>query len=362
MIEVNIWLSTATLFKRPIKHQFFGPLLASGSEGENIGHVNFTIEIDERSKTSFDFIEDHALELNAKKTLLVVATKEPKISSLNSEPPHLKPIIVKSDIVPHSFWPEKKPTKKEVIKGTQPSFNTHENDMINEDSLRPMVIEHRTSALEEVVREKNQNTDLYSEISDLDISLEKRALFKKELEKLYTEKEDINEQQKLHKVEQAISYHEEELKKIEARINGRDEKDLEKLKSEALLRKEYTARREQYVKNRDFTEGRHPEHSIILPTQESGLVYYVDELKILNAMLEERKQDYSFLFNNCASSAKRCILKGIDDGLRTKLKEAGLSNKFFKVNRIETCKSLRDWTKTLENQLNKLNSSIAMHP
>lgn len=56
MIEVNIWLSTASLFKQRVKHKFFGPLLASHEKGENVGHVNFNIEIDERVKESFDFI------------------------------------------------------------------------------------------------------------------------------------------------------------------------------------------------------------------------------------------------------------------------------------------------------------------
>ncbi|HII0666212.1 TPA: hypothetical protein ACYYI5_001422 [Legionella pneumophila] len=69
MIEVNIWLSTAFLFKKRIKHKFFGPLLASEDKGENVGHVNFTIEIDERTKNSFDFIEKHGPELGAKKNI-----------------------------------------------------------------------------------------------------------------------------------------------------------------------------------------------------------------------------------------------------------------------------------------------------
>lgn len=56
MIEVNIWLSTAFLFKKRIKHKFFGPLLASEDKGENVGHVNFTIEIDERTKTKIVLI------------------------------------------------------------------------------------------------------------------------------------------------------------------------------------------------------------------------------------------------------------------------------------------------------------------
>lgn len=55
------------------------------------------------------------------------------------------------------------------------------------------------------------------------------------------------------------------------------------------------------------------------------------------------------------SSAKRCLLAGIDEKLRAKLKEAGLDSKFFEISKVETCKSLRDWARTLESKLTELN-------
>ncbi|HAT1974670.1 TPA: hypothetical protein OO122_001212 [Legionella pneumophila] len=457
MIEVNIWLSTAFLFKKRIKHKFFGPLLASEDKGENVGHVNFTIEIDERTKNSFDFIEQHGPALGAKKTLRAVPTQATGPSITNIELSHLKPTMVKSDVVSHSFWPEERPSKSETIKGkgVKPKFKNHEDDMIAEDSLTAMDIAHRKSALEEIDKEKKKNLDLLVEISDLEVNMEQRLLFMDDLKKLHLEKEGLSKQQKqltssyqtqlkdlkgqlaklelhlnktngqitatertlgylnklehpdpktraqsieltekliklkkerettissqheiselmskseltyhegmqkieknLQQVELAIKHREENLRQLDIKINGRDENDLKELQEEARHRKEYTSRKEQFVKSRDFTKGRHPDYSVTLPTAESGFTYYVDEVKILKAMQEERSQNYSFLFNNCASSAKRCLLAGIDEKLRAKLKEAGLDSKFFEIGKVETCKSLRDWARTLESKLTELN-------
>ncbi|HBD9373794.1 TPA: hypothetical protein KLD42_000645 [Legionella pneumophila] len=457
MIEVNIWLSTAFLFKKRIKHKFFGPLLASEDKGENVGHVNFTIEIDERTKNSFDFIEQHGPELGAKKTLRAVPTQATIPSPPNIESSHLKPTMVKSDVVSHSFWPEGRPTKSETIKGkgVKPKFKTHEDDMIAEDSVTAMDITHRKSALDEIDKEKKKNLDLLVEISDLEVNMEQRILFMDDLKKLHLEKDELIKQQKqltishetqnkelnkqlakieldldkingqitatertlnylnklqnpdpktrtqlldlndklvklkkeletttsyrheiselmskseliyhegmqkieknLQQVELAINHREENLRQLEIKINGRDENDLKELQEEARHRKEYTSRKEQFVKSRDFTKGRHPDYSVNLPTAESGFAYYVDEVKVLKAMQEERSQNYSFLFNNCASSAKRCLLAGIDEKLRAKLIETGLDSKFFEISKIETCKSLRDWARTLDSKLTELN-------
>ncbi|HAT6977837.1 TPA: hypothetical protein JAN54_06070 [Legionella pneumophila] len=457
MIEVNIWLSTAFLFKKRIKHKFFGPLLASEDKGENVGHVNFTIEIDERTKNSFDFIEQHGAELRAKKTLRAVPTQATIPSPPNIESSHLKPTMVKSDVVSHSFWPEGRPTKSETIKGkgVKPKFKTHEEDMIAEDAVTAMTITHRKSALDEIDKEKHKNLDLLAEISDLEVNLEQRILFVDDLKKLQLEKEELIKQQKqltnshqtqlkdlkgqlaklelhlnktngqitatertinylnklenpdpktktqlieltekliklrkelettissqheisaliskseltyhedtqqvekkLQQVELAMNHRVEDLKKLDIKINGRDENDLKELQEEARRRKEYTSRKEQFIKSRDFTEGRHPDYSVNLPTAESGFAYYIDEVKVLKAMQQEPSQNYSFLFNNCASSAKRCLLAGIDEKLRSKLKETGLDSKFFEISKVETCKSLRDWARTLDSKLTELN-------
>ncbi|MFO2972281.1 hypothetical protein SCO12_12555 [Legionella pneumophila serogroup 10] len=457
MIEVNVWVSTASLFKKRVKHKFFGPLLASHEKGENVGHVNFTIEIDERVQESFDFIEQHASELKAKKTLRAIPTQVTTPSSANIESSRLKPTFVKSDVVSHSFWPENRPTKSETIIGkrVKPEFNTHEDDMIAEDSLTAMSITHRKSALEQVNSEKKKNLDLLVEISDLEVNLEQRVLFVDDLKKLQLEKDELIKQQKqltnshqtqlkdfkgqlaklelhlnktngqitatertlsylnklekpdpktkaqlielsekliklkkerettissqreineliskselkyrddmqqvekkLQQVELAMNHRVEDLKKLDIRINGRDENDLKELQEEAHRRKEYTSRKEQFIKSRDFTEGRHPDYSVTLPTAESGLTYYVDEVKILKAMQEERGQNYSIVFNNCATSAKRCLLAGIDEKLRAKLKETGLDSKFFEISKVETCQSLRNWARTLDSKLTELN-------
>lgn len=49
MIQVNVWLSTTQILGRRIKNRFFGPLLAAEDKGENIGHANFVMELNERS-------------------------------------------------------------------------------------------------------------------------------------------------------------------------------------------------------------------------------------------------------------------------------------------------------------------------
>ncbi|GAN23436.1 hypothetical protein lptwr_01323 [Legionella pneumophila] len=463
MIEVNIWLSTASLFKQRVKHKFFGPLLASHDKGENVGHVNFNIEIDERVKESFDFIEQHASELKVKKTLRTVPTQATGASRSDIESSHLKPTMVKSDVVSHSFWPENRPTKSETIIGkrVKPEFNTHEDDMIAEDSLVPMSITHRKSALEEIDKEKKMNLDLLVEISDLEVNMKQRLIFVDDLKKLHLEKEELSTQQKqltsshqtqlkdlkgqlaklelhlnktngqikatertisylnklenpdpktraqsieltekliklkkeiettissqheiselmskseftyhesMQKIEKkfqqaelAIKHREENLRQLDIKINGRDENDLKELQEEAYRHKEFTSRKEQFIKSRDFTKGRHPDYSVTLPTVESGLTYYVDEVKILKAMQEERKQNYSIVFYNCASSAKCCLLAGIDDNLRAKLKETGLNSKFFEISKVETCQSLRNWARTLESKLAELNYLSAGH-
>ncbi|HAU0232673.1 TPA: hypothetical protein ACT9K7_003246 [Legionella pneumophila] len=457
MIEVNIWLSTATLLKKRIKHKFFGPLLASHKKGENVGHVNFNIEIDERNKENFDFIEQHAAPLKVKKTLRAVPTKTTSLTYSNAESSHLKPITVMSDLISHSFWPEDRPTKTETIKGKRvtPEFSTHEEDMVSEDSLTTLKISHRKSDLNNVQDEKKKNIDFFLEVSDLEISLEKRTIFTNELNKLRLEKENIIRQQKLltsshqaqlkdlkkqlvkmelgldktkgqitvtertlsylnkvqhpdtktkeqtirlneklvklrqereteiksqlevseliskselaynddmqkaeknlQQVELAINHHVEELRKLDIIIDGRNENDLKRLQEQAHHRKQYTSRKEEFIKGRDLTEGRHADYSITLPTAESGLPCYMDEIAIIKAMQEERGQKYSIVFNNCANSAKRCLLAGIDENLRAKLMETGLNSKFFEIRKIETCQSLRKWVMTLENKLNQLN-------
>ncbi len=217
---------------------------------------------------------------------------------------------------------------------------------------------------------KLENPDPKTRAQSIELT-EKLIKLKKELETTINSQHEIRElmskseftyhesmqkiEKKFQQAELAIKHREENLRQLDIKINGRDENDLKELQEEAYRRKEYTSRKEQFIKSRDYTKGRHPDYSVTLPTVESGLTYYVDEVKILKAMQEERKQNYSIVFYNCASSAKRCLIAGIDDNLRAKLKETGLDSKFFEISKIETCQSLRNWARTLESKLTDLN-------
>ncbi len=75
-------------------------------------------------------------------------------------------------------------------------------------------------------------------------------------------------------------------------------------------------------------------------------------------MEQEKSKDYSFIHYNCIISAKRCLLAGISPKLKKSLKdEAGFSNKFFQVEKIETCNSFYKWVVKLEQGLMDLNIS-----
>ncbi|MDX1837566.1 hypothetical protein DIZ81_06465 [Legionella taurinensis] len=138
------------------------------------------------------------------------------------------------------------------------------------------------------------------------------------------------------------------------RLNGRDEEEMKILRAQYIdlsLRENAFLAAESQV-----TTGRHPDMTLYLPAADSVTIG-LDEKKIMQAMAEEKDQTYSFIVNNCASSVKRCLLAGIDNALKKQLQDQGLEPDFFKVKKIETCQSLKKWTKTLEHHLIMLNAA-----
>ena len=472
MIDVNIWDTSATLFKKPVKHGIFGPLLASESKGEKVGHANLMIEVDERSK-NYALIEDAFTNLLPKKTLNVVPT--PVIAGENWS--HLAPKTVKSNQFTHSFWPKDRPSTTSIFlkdtilalhlrsgkMGYRADFKSHDEDMRCEDNSKSGgVIKHKNTSAELIQREKAQNINFCCEIDALESNLEQLQKSQEKLNTLklhqvelrnqhermtqdhqgqmdrlqyvliinmsrtlpinlkigalertqtylsniqypdaptkkqflsitqqiatlrveqqelaitrdkYTltmQELKLNHADNLAKSNEAVKQNEmdmdkilTEIKQLEHQINGRNETDVKDLKLEWRRRVEYTSRKEQFLITRDITQGKHPDHVIKLPHSTDGVTYYLDELKILEAMEKERGTNYSFIYHNCASSAKRCLLAGISEPLRKKLIESGLSESFFKVNTVETCSGLKNWTKTLEGKLIELNFSVhSMH-
>lgn len=139
-------------------------------------------------------------------------------------------------------------------------------------------------------------------------------------------------------------------------LNGRDESYLKALRAEYI---DLRLRENTFINEKsETTVGRHPDLTLYLPVADSKTIG-LDEKKILKALEEENGQTYSFFTNNCASSVKRCLLAGIDKTLQRQLEDAGLAPDFFQVKKIETCQSLKRWTKTLEHHLIELNAAAS---
>ncbi|ASQ45214.1 hypothetical protein [Legionella clemsonensis] len=128
-------------------------------------------------------------------------------------------------------------------------------------------------------------------------------------------------------------------------------KALHKMQVDALQREE------NFRAQNKVTTGKMPDHTVKLPTKDSGLVFYVDEELVLEAMQDEQKKNYSFIHSNCAASAKRCLLAGIMPIKKQLISDAGFTEDDFIVHTPETCKSMRAWMKKLEGGLTKLNSA-----
>ncbi|CEG58790.1 hypothetical protein [Legionella fallonii] len=471
MLDVNIWLPTTVLFnKYRIKHGIFGPILASESKGEHVGHANFIVKIDERSK-DYVFVDANFEELGPKKTLDIIPTSVATEKHQSS----IAPKTVRCNQFTNSFWPDKKPTVSSILfkdplkklhlypgkAGVKASFEAHEDDMrAEEDRVHSIIsIEHKqplAAFIEQIQSEKRTNLDFIVSTNELELNLDKSEELQRQLgqlekghveltnqwhqltqshqaqmrelklsqerntqhmegnrtqlksqeriqtyllqiqnpeqsaqkqltaitqniQKLKTERQRlIKENEALSALKQSLESHyaqdvgqlettlaqnknqKEEIttaiKEVELKIDGKTRKDVAALIMDGRRRTETTKRKEQFLKDRDFTEGKQPEYTITLPTKMDGVPYYLDEIKVLEAMRKERQTKYSFIFHNCAASVKSCLLAGISEPLKKKLREAGVKSSFFTMDTIETCKSLKTWACTLQTALLKLNT------
>lgn len=154
------------------------------------------------------------------------------------------------------------------------------------------------------------------------------------------------------RIDKEMSNLQVQLDELNEKLQNLDETKMEALKSEINERADFLSRQEMLIKKLYKTDGRHPDHSINLPTSECGLPYFVDELEVIKAMEKERNENYTLIKNNCAKSVKRCLLAGIEH-LRTVLPKS-----FFKYQPIETTNGVYKWAKALELELRKLNMKL----
>lgn len=158
----------------------------------------------------------------------------------------------------------------------------------------------------------------------------------------------------LKSTEAALNFYESTLAQLEEKINGRDKNTLQKMEQDYAIKKDMLQRTKVYLESLHTTTGRNADRPIDLPTSGSGLPYFVNELAVIEAMAKEKKQNYTFITNNCARSAKRCLLAGVLH-LQDPFIAAGVSPKFFKLKDLETCTSLRAWSRDLKDILTQFN-------
>ncbi|WP_028389038.1 hypothetical protein [Legionella fairfieldensis] len=430
MIEVNIWLSTTRLFGKKIKHGLFGPALASERRGENVGHVNFILNLDERSHA---YKKLQTSNFAVKKTVQII----PEVVR-GAHDPVYKQNKVNSLQVTHSFWPKDKPGRHSVLKdclhllhlgkpskGVQAEFATHEDDMKREVAGELISIEHGQIDESFFQTERQKNLDNYiaqqsmlesrlDELKQIEKIIQKEKVYetinlfeKKQLasiarinfinkklsyqtslsnpdettrREIKRAKEELMHLQatllSLNEEKQVISHEHatlkkqlsnKELKYVKRNLSGvldqlvreinENEKKLELLKITYKQKVDSLAREERFARDAHITTGTPPEHSICLPTSESGLRFYINEFAVLEAMEKEKKEVYSFMLNNCATSIKRCLLAGIDENLKNRLQETGVRDSFFELHQVETCRGLQSWIIKLESKLIMLNSA-----
>lgn len=462
MIQVNVWLSTTQIFGKRIKNRFFGPLLASDGD-ENIGHANFYMELNERSR-GFAKLEDNPSHLFVKKSLSYV----PELVEGNAGKYYRRKTL-RSVEVTHSFWPKSTPSRSQLAqdffhflhlapkcKGVKPEISDHESDMqrevIGKGSTHPIEHPYYQEGLKKVDKDKKENLDKIVKTWNLDSDLDNKKniqaqlntllskqhelislrddlskscqkaldelkektdnltnklvknnqkitfLHKKssilekiynpanntyremksviqmldmlqkknlelseelaELEKMRIQKQSAYQEQmqvnqtEIDQVDKEMSRLQVQLGDLNEKLQNIDETKIAALKSEINERADFLSRQEMSIKTLYKTDGRHPDHSISLPTSECGLRYFVDELAVIKAMENERNENYMLIKNNCAKSVKRCLLAGIDH-LRTVLPKS-----FFKYQPIETTNGVYKWARALEQELTKLNMKL----
>ncbi len=471
MIQVNAWLPTTHLLGKRIKNRFFGPLLASEENGENIGHANFVMELDERSP-GYTKLDDKSSPFLIKKSFLYAPE-----AAVGKAGMYYQRKTLKSVQVTHSFWPKDRPSTRELAhgffnflhlapknKGVKPEISHHDSDMIREEegNASTHVIEHPSykASMQKIDDDKKRNLDETVNIWNLDSDLDNKKIVEEKLKHLMEkqdtlialhtqlgncsrvelgvlnekkdalanslmensqktifltkklnylkkilnsdvaifaemertnqklselQKEQVNlsqeqsdlekhteqvqrvsqeqlqkNQQDIEQVNKEISVFQIQLQELNARLQNRDEKTIALLKSDVQERADFLSRKEFFLKNSNKTEGRHPDHSINLPTSESGLRYFVNELEVIKAMQNESNENYCLIQNNCAKSVKRCLLAGIQH-LKKELKENGVPSSFFKFQPIETTNGVYKWARRLEHELVKLNTSLELN-
>jgi hypothetical protein len=189
MLEVNIWFPTPQRFGKRIKHGIFGPFFASEEKGENVGHGNLILSLDERSKIYEQLVADTG-DLVVTPTLRII----PEIKTGRKGKYHA-PKTVKCLEIDHSYWPAEAPSNISILKdvlhlmhlgkGSQwvPSqLGSHATDMQREDrGSKTSKIERRDAQYEidkvALAKGQQEDTDLAFEISSLRTQLDSKRLY-----------------------------------------------------------------------------------------------------------------------------------------------------------------------------------------
>ncbi|WP_026069315.1 hypothetical protein [Legionella tunisiensis] len=167
-----------------------------------------------------------------------------------------------------------------------------------------------------------QQTELQYQANFFEESLQKLQLtYAEETEKC---------QRALTQVVVKIDHLRDAIKQAEKIIQDRDISIVHQMQTTYKEQVDYLQRKKYYLQELCKTKGRHPDSCFRLPTSESGLMFYIDEEAVFVAMQKEANQKYSFIANNCSTSAKRCLLAGITPTLRKLLiEEIGFSEQFL---------------------------------
>lgn len=201
MIQVNVWLSTTQIFGKRIKNRFFGPLLAS-DEDENIGHANFYMELNERSR-GFAKLEENPSHFFVKKSLSYV----PELVEGKSGKYYRRKTL-KSVEVTHSFWPEITPSKSQLAqdffhflhlapkcKGVKPEISDHESDMqrevIGKGSTHPIQHPYYQKGIQKVDNDKKENLNNIVKTWNLDSDLDNKKNIEAQLQALLSKQQDL---------------------------------------------------------------------------------------------------------------------------------------------------------------------------
>lgn len=207
---------------------------------------------------------------------------------------------------------------------------------------------------EDYLKFDTQLNDLLSQLELLDTKLAVLELYRvNEKEEYCKQSNALKSKLKQNNIELKTAQH--DLGILGKEINGRTIGRVKHLQT--LLKKHIDMEQRQRNYQIELTEskGKAPDHSIQLPTQTSGLRYYVDLALVIDAMRSEQAQNYSLIFNNCVSSTKRCLIAGITPIKDKLIKYAHFTAEDFTIKTAEDPKLMREWTKKLEAGLTHLN-------